>query len=437
MMETDGNVRDRLGRLADFLVADALALSGAELLAEAAEDQMDSDAVVARMRGIVSDAAARAGKTRIRMARGARSEIGATSIRFGVQFFPSVGPETKPAHQYFDECLRLCDLVDECGYDHVRTVEHYFKPYGGYSPNPIVFLAAVAQRTQKARLITGAVLPVFNNPLKVAGEAGMLDALSGGRLELGLGRAFLPHEFESFGVSLDESMARFDEGSEQIRRLLEEENVTSEGQFHQFRNVTSLPRPTQKPRPPIWTAAASTPESFAKAGTRGDAIMAFPIGRERLRELLAIYRDAWRAAEHPGNGRVMVGFHMYCHEDDSHARRVANDPFQHYFREIGHAAGGWSEGASTSNYPGYDRMIAQLQAQTLESQVEQGAAWIGTPERLIDQIAEFHHDVGGFEHASMQVNFGTLPFAAAERSMRLFGQKVIPRFDPRQERTGD
>jgi len=85
-----------------------------------------------------------------------------------------------------------------------------------------------------------------------------------------MARAFLPHEFEKFGVSLDESVARFDEGSDQVRRLLEEENVTYEGQFHSFRNVTSLPRPTQNPRPPIWTATTSTPESFAKAARKGD-----------------------------------------------------------------------------------------------------------------------------------------------------------------------
>lgn len=100
----------------------------------------------------------------------------------------------------------------------MRTVEHYFHPYGGYTPNPIVFLAAASQRTRRARLVTGAVLPAFNHPLKVAGEAGMLDAISGGRLDLGLARAFLPHEFARFGVSLDESRSRYQEGVEQIRR---------------------------------------------------------------------------------------------------------------------------------------------------------------------------------------------------------------------------
>src|SRR5690348_12506065 len=155
-------------------------------------------------------------------------------MQAGIQFFPDIGPDVKSARDYWQEALALVRLCDRYGYSHVRTVEHYFHPYGGYSPNPVVFLAAAAQRTRNARLITGAVLPVFNNPLKLAGEIGMLDAISGGRLEVGFARAFLPHEFARFGVSLDESRARFEEGMAQVRRLLEEEDVSAEGRFHSF-----------------------------------------------------------------------------------------------------------------------------------------------------------------------------------------------------------
>ena len=89
-------------------------------------------------------------------------------MQFGMQFFPCVGPETKPADRYFAESLALVGLADELGYSHVRIVEHYFHRYGGYSPNPIVFLSAAAQRSKAARLITGAILPIFNSPLKLA-----------------------------------------------------------------------------------------------------------------------------------------------------------------------------------------------------------------------------------------------------------------------------
>src|SRR5437763_15184740 len=122
-------------------------------------------------------------------------------MQFGVQFFPEAKPEQKTGAAYFRETLTLAEQADNLGFTHIRIVEHYFHHYGGYSPNPMVFLAAAAQRTQHTRLVTGAVLPAFNHPLKPAGEIAMLDAISSGRLDVGFARAFLPHEFRRFGVS--------------------------------------------------------------------------------------------------------------------------------------------------------------------------------------------------------------------------------------------
>ena len=141
-------------------------------------------------------------------------------MEFGMQFFPDVKTEQTSAARYFDEALQLIEWCDVYGYSHVRTVEHYFHGWGGYCPNPIVFLTAASQRTKRARLVTGAVLPVFNHPLKLAGEIAMLDGISGGRLDVGFARAFLPYEFRHFGVSMDESVARFKEGIEHVGRLL-------------------------------------------------------------------------------------------------------------------------------------------------------------------------------------------------------------------------
>ena len=349
-------------------------------------------------------------------------------MEFGIQFFPDIGPDEKAADVYFDESLRLVELCDDYGYTHVRTVEHYFESYGGYSPNPVVFLAACAQRTKNARLVTGAVLPVFNNPLKLAGEAAMLDALSGGRLELGFARAFLPHEFERFKVPIDESVARFDEGVAQITKLLEEENVSSAGQFHSFENVTSLPRPKQK-KIPYWTAAISTPASFEKAGRLGHSVMAIPMAGGKMRELIGTYRDAWRAAGHPGDGRVMLAFHMFCDEDHATAVEKSREPLNRYLKSLVSSASAWMEGGtSTKAYPGYDKIIAQLDAETFETQTEKKAAWVGTPDELVDAVAAYEKEIGGFEIASLQVNFNTISYADAANSMKLFGEKVIPHF---------
>jgi natural product biosynthesis luciferase-like monooxygenase protein len=347
-------------------------------------------------------------------------------MQVGIQFFPDVGPTVKSGRDYWQEALRLVGLVDRYGYSHVRTVEHYFHPYGGYSPNPVVFLAAAAQLTRRARLVTGAVLPAFNNPLKLAGELAMLDALCDGRLDIGFARAFLPHEFARFGVRLDESRARFEEGVEQVRRLLEEEDVTMQGAFHTFSHVTSLPRPTQQPRPPFFIAALATLESFERAGAAGHGIMAIPMASDMMRDLLSVYRQARVRAGHDGPGTVMLAFHMFCDEDQAEAERIARGPLNRYLRSLVDAASDWTTGARSADYPGYDKVIAALAREDFDSQVAKGAAWVGTPKRIREMVEAYCAEVGPFEIASLQVNFNDIPIAAAEASMRLFGEAVLP-----------
>lgn len=348
-------------------------------------------------------------------------------MRAGIQFFPDVGPRQQSGRDYWQDALRLVGLVDRYGYHHVRTVEHYFHPYGGYSPNPIVFLAAAAQVTRHARLVTGAVLPAFNHPLKLAGEIGMLDALCDGRLDVGFARAFLPHEFAHFGVRLDESRARFDEGMEQVGLLLEQENVSHAGRFHSFSDITSLPRPTQRPRPPFFVAALGTRESFERAGAAGHGIMAIPMAGGMMRDLLDAFRDARARAGHEGPGTVMLAFHMFCHENQKTAEQVARAPLNRYLKSLVDAASDWTSGARSADYPGYDKIIAALAQEDFDSQVAKGAAWVGTPERILEAVNRYRDEVGNFEIASLQVNFNDMPLAAAEESMRLFGERVLPR----------
>jgi alkanesulfonate monooxygenase SsuD/methylene tetrahydromethanopterin reductase-like flavin-dependent oxidoreductase (luciferase family) len=349
-------------------------------------------------------------------------------MQFGVQFFPDVRPEERSAEQYFREALDIAEESDRLGFSHVRIVEHYFHYYGGYSPNPIVFLAAAAQRTKRARLVTGAVLPTFNNPLKLAGEIAMLDAISGGRLDVGFARAFLPHEFRRFGRSPDESVARYREGVEQVDLLLREEDVTHRGRFHTIENTTSLPRPTQLPRPKFYVAALNTPESFEYAGRMGYSVMAIAFVAAKMRPLLSAYREAWKAAGHPGNGEVMIAFHMFCDRDGERARAIASPLIDGYLRSNVDAASDWLDGRTSQDYPGYDKVIAGLRASSAADQMTTGAAWVGTPDEIAATIAQMHEDFGGFEQASLQVNFNLMPFDAAMASMRLFASEVMPRF---------
>jgi alkanesulfonate monooxygenase SsuD/methylene tetrahydromethanopterin reductase-like flavin-dependent oxidoreductase (luciferase family) len=349
-------------------------------------------------------------------------------VRFGIQFFPDQREDQKSPVQYYDEAMHLVGLCDEYGYSHVRTVEHYFHHWGGYSSNPMIFLTAACQHTKTARMVTGAVLPAFNSPLKLASDLCMLDAFSNGRLDVGFARAFLPQEFRHFEVDMDESVERFEEGIKQVQLLMEGENVTSKGKFHSFENVTTMPRPTQLPRPNFYVAAVGTPASFERAGKMGHWIMAIPgVGSDPI-ALLETYRDAWTKANHPSKPKMMMAVFMFCHEDGDEARRIAKPHIEGHFAQIVDAMKEYTDGSSSNAYKNYDVLRAKIATQTLESQIESGAAFVGNPSEIIKQLEVFNKACGGCDELSLQVNPFGLKLNAAEASMRLFGTKVMPYF---------
>ena len=349
-------------------------------------------------------------------------------MKFGIDYFPDAHPEVKSGKQYFEEALDLVEYADELGYDSVKIVEHYFMPYGGYSPDPCLFLAAASQRARRMRLVTGAVLPVFNHPLKLAGQLTMLDAISGGRLDAGIARAFLPYEFDAFGVSLEESRARFEEGIEALIRLWTEENVTFQGKFHRFKNVTSLPRPTQKPHPPIWIAVVVTPESFVWTGERGYNLMVVPyIGEHgELAEKLHLYRRARRESGHVGEGEVLMVLHLYIAESSREAREECRPYMEQYLRTFRASAKSWT-GRQSGQYKRYSELEQLLNELSYERILGETRALIGDPDDVAKQLT-YIRDTFGDVYPSFQINFGMMEKARARRSIELFAKHVMPQF---------
>jgi len=348
---------------------------------------------------------------------------------FGINFFSTVRPEQKSAQQYFGEALRLSELAEELGFSHVRTVEHYFRPYGGMTPSPIVFLSAVAARTSRIRLVTGAVLPIFNHPIKIAGETAMLDAISGGRLDVGFGRAFLPEEFDAFQRSMDESRARFEGGIEAVRRLWTETDVVYEDAFYKFGPVTSSPRPVQQPHPPIAIAAVGTPASFEWAGRQGFGLMVVPYLSkfESLQKNLCSYRDAFAAA-HPGRAvpAVQMSFHLHVADTDAQAVAEATGPMAQYVGLFKDSASAWAS-RSSAGYPGYAEIIAELDSMTMERVLCEKRAFIGGTDTVADLVRNALDLFGDIE-PSLSILWSDMAYPVAERSLRLFAAEVMPRF---------
>ncbi|MEV4090036.1 LLM class flavin-dependent oxidoreductase, partial [Nonomuraea fuscirosea] len=175
----------------------------------------------------------------------------------------------------YDYHLELIELAEELGFDGVRLAEHHFRDYG-VVPNLFTMLAHAAARTTDLRLGTGIVVLPLHDPVHVAEEAALVDVLSGGRLELGIGRGYQSFEFEGFGIDLAEARDRFNEALEVIVGLWTQDSYQHEGKFYKTgAEVSLVPRPLQSPHPALHVAAVS-PETVTMYAERGLPILADP-----------------------------------------------------------------------------------------------------------------------------------------------------------------
>jgi alkanesulfonate monooxygenase SsuD/methylene tetrahydromethanopterin reductase-like flavin-dependent oxidoreductase (luciferase family) len=124
----------------------------------------------------------------------------------------------------------------------------------------------------------------------------------------------------------------------------------------------------------------------------------------------------------------MLAFHMFCDADGERARARACPLIDTYLHSLVEAASDWLDGRTSQDYPGYDKVIARLRESRAADQISSGAAWIGSPDEILDQIRHTQDEFGAYEHASLQVNFNMVPLEAALASMRLFAERVMPCF---------
>jgi alkanesulfonate monooxygenase SsuD/methylene tetrahydromethanopterin reductase-like flavin-dependent oxidoreductase (luciferase family) len=156
--------------------------------------------------------------------------------------------------------------------------------------------------------------------------------------------------------------------------------------------------------------------------------MAIPLEPNKMRDLIGIYRDAWKKAGRPGNGHVMNTFFMYCAPGRDEAMADGVGPCNQHLKGLADAAKEWmSGGASTKDYPGYDKLIAHVSSDTAERQVQAGSAFIGTPSEIAEMIRAYNDKVGGIDSVSLHFAPGNMPVEMAERSLRLFSKEVLPK----------
>ena len=307
--------------------------------------------------------------------------------------------------EFYAEVLEQAEAADEWGFDSFWVAEHHFHEYGAI-PRPPVFLAAAAQRTRRIRLGAAVVVLPFDHPLRVAEDYAMVDVLSGGRLNLGVGSGYLPHEYAGFGVDAGDKRERFDEALEILLRAWTGERFSWDGRYHRVKDVQLNVRPVQQPRPPIWVATLRT-DGGARVGARGLPAMFIPYASaETLHQMsngLQAYRAAFAAAGgRPADATAPFGFHTYCSESTAAARAEARPFMDRYVRT---------------------RLYAVQRP--FETLVEQDVVAIGDPDEIL-RVAR-RYEAAGFTHFLALANFGGLPHKRVVASMDLLARHVLPR----------
>lgn len=329
-------------------------------------------------------------------------------MKFGIFSVADHYPKELPrmSGEFYAELLEQVEAADALGFDSFWIAEHHFHEYGGI-PRPPVWMAAAAQRTRRIRLGAAVVVLPFDNPLRSAEDYAMVDVLSGGRLNLGVGSGYLAHEFAGFGIDPAEKRERFDEGLDILLTAWTGERFSYRGKYHTVEDVQINVVPVQKPRPPVWIAILRN-EGAAHVGRRGFPVMMIPYATtERIEELAETVRGFREAFIGAGGRRedatVAFGLHAYCADSFAQARAHAREAMDRYVRT---------------------RLYAKQRP--FETLVEKELIAFGNPDDVA-RVARRYADAG-LTHFLAISNFGGLEHRRVLRSMELMAKEVLPRF---------
>jgi alkanesulfonate monooxygenase SsuD/methylene tetrahydromethanopterin reductase-like flavin-dependent oxidoreductase (luciferase family) len=338
-------------------------------------------------------------------------------MKFGAHYLPTYVPDLDgPVGEFYNRMFRQIEELDRLGFDHAWLTEHHFGEYGGTVPHPPTFLAAIARTTERIRLgVAINVLPL-HHPLDIAESYAMADIISGGRLEFGVGKGSEPMEYRRLGISQEESTIRMKEGMEVILQSWSDNPVNFRGEFYRYEDVRVLPKPAQRPHPPVWVGCARSEDSFRWAGEKGFHLMTLPYlykERDVLPALVKTYRQSLSdSGRDPAQFEVLGKFHVYVSTSFERAVEEASPYLENYLQV--HAA---HDPARTTP--------RQLKVRDAATQLASGIAIAGDPERCIDTIRQWRDEVG-LTTLSGTFHFGGMPQEMALNNIRLFAEKVLP-----------
>ena len=347
-------------------------------------------------------------------------------MKFGILSLLDHYLEDKSEEQYYKDFFEQVTYAEELGFESVWIGEHHFGRY--ICPSPPVVAAAIARSTKKMRIGTAVALLPHHDPIRLAEDYAMVDLLSGGRLDFGVGRGFIKAIYDGFNQAMNESRERFNEALEIIERAWTQETFSYEGTFRTVRNVTLLPRPVQKPTPPIYMAAAVSPDSFVTAGEKGHSLLLalFALPMQTLKENVQLYRETLTKAGHSlQSAEIAAGYHSFVDDSPELARRKWEAHYMRYLRFVASLLPPPEE-MGGEQYAAWRRFGENLKHVTFE-QMYPERVLCGDPGQCVERIAMLQEELG-ITHFHVYMNLGGLDHREVMRSMERFAAKVIPHF---------
>jgi len=337
----------------------------------------------------------------------------------------------------FDEAFAMADTAEKGGLDGVWLAERHFAAprdpldaAGAGIPSivsaPLIMSSAIVARTEHLRVgVAVNVLPL-NHPVRMAEEVATVDQISRGRVDFGVGRSGFARSYEGYDIPYAESRERFQECLEIILAAWTNERFSYRGKYYNFDDVCVIPKPYQKPHPPL-RVAATTKETFPQVGALGYPIFVGLRGLDRpdLVELLGEYRKAWKDAGHAGDGDVYIRIPVYVGTSQEEAEADAEESTMRSYRRL---AQNFSRSAASAGATASEDRIARgerLSTVTYEELLRDRLAF-GTPDSVVSLLKEITEELG-LSGIIAETNVGGLVAREkVQNSIDLFCKEVVP-----------
>jgi alkanesulfonate monooxygenase SsuD/methylene tetrahydromethanopterin reductase-like flavin-dependent oxidoreductase (luciferase family) len=353
-------------------------------------------------------------------------------VKFGLFYqLPCADTQSEPVR--YQETIEQIVHADKLGFDCAWLAElHFFRPFS-IMPSPLIMATAAAQQTKQIRLgIAVNLLPLYH-PLRGAEDGATVDILSNGRLEFGVGRGAIPIHFAGFNVSRDESRDRFEESIAVIQKAWTTPSFSHQGKYYQIPETSVVPKPVQKPHPPI-RIAANSPDTAVFAGKTHYSIFVASVTNPlpRMFEQVARYRQSWAESSaplesySPAEPNVSTMFFLYPGENLAQIRRDVEPSLDNYFHSVSAMVrAGVTAQPADESYRYLQDIQKAVENVTFEK-ITESMAIFGSPRECVARAQQLHSELHMNELICWFNPGGMVPHQKVLAAMSRFADEVMP-----------